>query len=397
MARCIGYKEMRNMSKKNDLSGRLPVFEKPLEIVRPTFPPLDAAISRFVDCLASGMVTNNSRWVVEFEKRLTDWLGVPALAFSSGQAALMTMLKAAGVEGGEVVVPSFTFSATPHAIVWAGATPVFADMRDDMTFGIDPDDAERKISERTKAILGVCPYGIACDYAALEELGRRRGVPTLVDSAAAFGTRVGGRLTGGFCDAQIFSFHATKAFNTMEGGALCSSDPDILERAKAVRNFGQSEGDCALAGLNGKMTEICALIGIEQLTVFEAAIAVRRRAAARIAAGLRPIKGIEAPLDPLGQKPVWLYLPVIIDAELFGAGRDQVAEMLEAENLRVRKYYSPACHELAVYHGSANLPVAERIARGVIALPIYNDMTDTECDGIIEAFHRAALGVRADA
>ena len=388
---------MKRMPEKKCLGGRLPVFEKPLEIVRPTFPSLDLAISRFSDCLASGMVTNNSRWVVEFEKRLTDWLGVPALAFSSGQAALMTMLRAADVEGGEVVVPSFTFSATPHAVVWAGATPVFADMRDDMTFGIDPDDAERKIGERTKAILGVCPYGIACDYAALEELGRRRGVPVLVDSAAAFGTRVGGRLAGGFCDAQIFSFHATKAFNTMEGGALCSSDPDILERAKAVRNFGQSDGDCAFAGLNGKMTEICALIGIEQLTVFEAAVSVRRRAAARIAAGLRPIRGIEAPLDPPGQKPVWLYLPVMIDTELFGAGRDEVAEMLEAENLRVRKYYSPACHELAVYRGSANLPVAERTARGVIALPIYNDMTDTECDGIVEAFHRVAAGIRADA
>ena len=388
---------MKRLPEKKGPGGRLPVFEKPLEIVRPTFPPLDVAMSHFKDCLASGRVTNNSRWVVEFEKRLTDWLGVPTLVFSSGQAALMTMLKAAGVEGGEVVVPSFTFPATPHAVVWAGATPVFADIRDDMSFGIDPDDAERRISERTKAILGVCPYGIACDYAALEELGRRRGLPALVDSAAAFGARVGGRLAGGFCDAQIFSFHATKAFNTMEGGALCSSDPDILERARAVRNFGQSDGDCAFAGLNGKMTEICALIGIEQLAVFEAAIAVRRHAAARIAAGLGPIKGIEAPLDPPGQKPVWLYLPVIIDAELFGAGRDQVAEMLEAENLRVRKYYSPACHELAVYRGGAHLPVAERIARGVIALPIYNDMTDTECDGIVEAFHRVAAGVRADA
>ena len=388
---------MKRMPEKQCPGGRSPVFKEPLEIVRPTFPSLDLAISRFSDCLANGMVTNNSRWVVEFEKRLTDWLGVPALAFSSGQAALMTMLRAAGVEGGEVVVPSFTFSATPHAVVWAGATPVFADMRDDMTFGIDPDDAERRIGERTKAILGVCPYGIACDYAALEELGRRRGVPVLVDSAAAFGTRVGGRLAGGFCDAQIFSFHATKAFNTMEGGALCSSDPDILERAKAIRNFGQSDGDCAFAGLNGKMTEICALIGIEQLTVFEAAVSVRRRAAARIAAGLGPIRGIEAPLDPPGQKPVWLYLPVMIDTGLFGAGRDEVAEMLEAENLRVRKYYSPACHELAVYCGSANLPVAERTARGVIALPIYNDMTDTECDGIVEAFHRVAAAVRADA
>lgn len=386
------------MADQTQLHKRPPVFEKPLEIVRPTFPPMGTVMARFADCLASGQVTNNSRWVVEFERQLTEHLNVPTIVFSSGQAALMTMLRAADVESGEVIVPSLTFAATPHAVVWAGATPIFADAKDDMSFTIDPEDVERKITDRTVAIMAVDAYGVACDYAALEEIGRRRGLKVLIDSAASFGTRVGGQLTGGFADAQMFSFHATKGFNTMEGGALCSNDPTLMEKAKAIRNFGQADGDCTVAGLNGKMMEICALIGLEQLTSFESMVAVRRRAASRMAQRLAEIPGVFAPFDPPGQEPIWLYLPVLIDPVLFGASRDQVAEMLSAENVRVRKYYSPPCHELSVYCGPTleKLPVAERIARTVVALPVYNDMTDFECDGIIEAFRRIAACLRPD-
>jgi dTDP-4-amino-4,6-dideoxygalactose transaminase len=346
----------------------------------------------FAQSLTTGQVTNNGPWVVKFERLLEDYLGVPTLVFSSGQVALMTTLRAAGITGGEVIVPSLTFAATAHAVVWNGAEPVFADVKDDMSFTIDSADVEARITDKTVAILSVDPYGIACDYDALVAIGRRHGLRVLVDSAPSFGTIVGGRRTSGFCDAQIFSFHASKAFNTMEGGCLCSHDNELIERARAIRNFGQgAEGDCAIAGLNGKMMEICAIIGIEQLKSFEAAAATRRRSAKHISDGLSEIDGVIVARAPAGQEPIWLYLPVVIDPELLGCDRDRATDLLGRQNLHVRKYYSPPCHRMAVYAAmrrQPSLPISERLAGSVIALPIYNDMTADECDGIVEAFRR---------
>ena len=172
-------------------------------------------------------------------------------------------------------------------MTWCGATPVFAEIRDDQSFVLDPSDVERKITDRTVAILSVDAYGIASDYDALDELGARHDIRVLYDSAPSFGTRVRGKVVGGHGDAQIFSFHATKAFNTMEGGCLCSQDGALLDRARSIRNFGLvASGDSPFAGINGKMMEICALIGIEQLKTFDAAAAVRRRSAERMRRGL---------------------------------------------------------------------------------------------------------------
>lgn len=375
------------------------MFERPLNIVRPTFPSEETFLPAFRDALATGQVTNNSRWVVEFEQKLEQYLGVPTIVFCNGQIALMTMLKAAGVEGGEVIVPSFTFAATPHAIRWCGAEPVFAEIADDGSMCLDPDDVQRRIGPRTVAILGVDAYGIACEYAALSAIGRRNGLKVLFDSAPSFGTRVDGRLVGGFGDAQMFSFHATKAFATMEGGCLCSNDQKLINRAKEIRNFGQGpDGDCVEAGLNGKLMEISALIGLEQLKTFEQAATVRRRAAQRIGSGLSQIPGLKIGKAPANQAPIWLYLPVLIEKNLFGLDRDQAAGVFKKENLLVRKYYSPACHHLRTYRTAEGLsmPRTEAAASSVLALPIYNDMTDEECDGVVRVFrdvHEAAAEI----
>ena len=385
---------MTDHTRRSKPADRAPTFATPMQIVRPTFPPLDRALERFGRSVAGGQVTNNGPWVREFERRLEAYLGVPTLVFSSGQAALMAMIRAAGIDGGEVIVPALTFSATPHAVLWAGAEPVFADIKDDLSFGLDPADVERRITDRTVAILAVDPYGIACDYEGLSAVATRHGLKLLVDSAPAFGTTVGGRSIGGFGDAQIFSFHATKAFNTMEGGCLSSSDETLIERARTIRNFGQgAAGDCSEAGFNGKMMEICALLGIEQLGAFDAAVATRVHAAARMATGLRGIGGLEVARAPAGQQPVWLYLPVIVEPAVFGGDRAAASALLARENLNVREYYSPACHLMSVYATrrlQPALPVAEHAARNVLALPVYNDMTDDECDGVVEAFRRAA-------
>jgi dTDP-4-amino-4,6-dideoxygalactose transaminase len=363
------------------------ILRPPLQIVRPVFPDASRLLDAFGEALKSGQVTNNGRWVREFERQLADYLGVPTLAFCNGQLALMTMLRAAGIESGEVVVPSFTFAATPHAVRWCGAEPVFADIDPD-TLCLDPGDVESRITPRTVAILGVDAYGLCCDYRALAEIGQRHGLRVLYDSAPSFGARVGGRLVGGFGDAQIFSFHATKAFATMEGGCLCSHDNGIIERAQAIRNFGQgADGDCREPGINGKLTEICALIGIEQLKTFDRTAERRRHAVRRMREKLEGIPGLTVAAAPVNQDPIWLYLPVVIDASAFGVDRDGAAALLERQGLYVRKYYSPPCHQMSAYGAARGqrLPVTEHTAANVLALPVYNDMTDAECDRIVLA------------
>jgi dTDP-4-amino-4,6-dideoxy-D-glucose transaminase len=369
-----------------------PVFSTPLNIVRPVFPSIKSFQTQFASALQSGQVTNNGPWVVEFERQLEAYVGVPTLVFSSGQAALMAMVKAAGIEGGEVILPSFTFPGTLHAVTWCGATPVFAEICSAQSFVLDPRDVERKVTDRTVAILSVDPYGIASDYEALDDVGARHGISVLYDSAPSFGTKVNGRSIGGYGDAQIFSFHATKAFNTMEGGCLCSHDSALIERARSIRNFGfVASGDSPFTGINGKMMEICALIGIEQLKTFDAAAAVRRRSAERIRRGLEMLPGLKIGQAPANQEPIWLYLPVVVENAAFGCNRDELADRLARENLFVRKYYSPPCHHLSAYMAvgpKVDLPATEHAAYNVLALPIYNNMIDEECDGIIEAFTR---------
>ncbi|MBC9875795.1 DegT/DnrJ/EryC1/StrS family aminotransferase [Bradyrhizobium sp. INPA01-394B] len=374
-----------------------PRAESPLHIVRPRFPRTEQFLAAFERALETGQVTNNSRWVVEFEARLSEYLGVPTLVFCNGQIGMMAMLRAAGIAGGEVIVPSFTFSATPHAIRWVGAEPVFADIVDDMTMRLDPDDVERRITDRTVAILAVDVYGVASDYASLARIARRNKLKFLVDSAPSFGTRVDGRLVGGCADAQMFSFHATKAFATMEGGCVCSHDPELLARVKAMRNFGQVDGaDCHEAGLNGKMLEISALIGLEQLKTFELAVATRRRAVERMRIGLSRIPGLRVGREPAGVQANWLYLPVVVDADDFGLDREALASALETHNVFVRKYYSPPCHHMTAYSAQreVKLDVTERVAYNVIALPVYNDMTDEECDRIVAAIQRVRQSVQ---
>ena len=371
--------------------GGTPLAERPLHIVRPSFPKLETFADKFRIALLSGNVTNNGPYVQEFESLLARYMRVASVAVcNNGESALTLMIRAAGIDSGEVIVPSYTFCGTPHAVQWCGARPVFADI-DPNSLCLDPADAELRITRNTKAIVPVDVYGIACDYSALDYLGKKHGIPVLYDSAPAFGTEVEGKPIGGFGDAQIFSFHATKAFTTMEGGCVASRDKQLIDRVSTLRNFGQDTGpDCSEPGVNAKMPEMCALIGIEALKGFQKIVDWRNQIAARYRESLSAIPGLSFAIPSPNQKPVWLYFPVVIDPQRFGVDRNALAQALAAENLFARKYFELPCHHMKAYadQGAIKLPATEAVAYNVVSLPIYNDMALDECDLFIEGIRR---------
>jgi dTDP-4-amino-4,6-dideoxygalactose transaminase len=358
----------------------VPIPSVRVPLVRPTFPTLDTFQEAFAKCLDSGKVTNNGEHVQEFERRLTEYLGAPTIVFSSGTAALMCLLRAIRNETQsarrEVIVPSFTFPATINAILWAGATPVFVDIRGDR-LTIDPAAVRRAVTEQTLAILGVDAYGLCCDYDVLSEIAWSAGAAIVYDSAPAFGSMWQGKLTGTQGHGQIFSFHATKPFSTMEGGALCSRDPNILAEARRLRNFGLSAlNEHVSAGINGKMMEVCAIIGIWNLLAWTHTAAERADVAELLSHRVR-MRGLQPIAAPEEQSPIWTYLPVLVDEKKFGLNRDQLHSVLRFHGVETRSYY-PACHKSAPVRVEKPLPVTEDVANRVLAFPVLNDMTSEE-------------------
>ena len=358
------------------------------EIVRPRFPELTSFDARFGTALHRGQVTNGGKYVRQFEQKLTDYLGVPALAFNNGQTALIAMLMAAGIKpGDEVVLPSFTFCGTAAAVAMLGAVPVFAEI-DPKTLTLDPVDAESRITDKTIAILGVDVYGIACDYNAFTNMTFRHDIWALFDSAPAFGSMVDGQPIGRYGDAQIFSFHATKPFSTMEGGCLASPSPDFIERAGYIREFGQDgQREVVSVGLNGKMTEVQALVGLERFKQWNAAGYHQQR---QYKVGvyrylLSEIPGVRTIYDQEGQWPIWLYCPILVN------NRDAVLKRLHERGVMARTYYAPCLHQTPAFKRYARgpLPISEEIGQQIIALPCYSDLTDGEMHTIVKAVQEA--------
>lgn len=362
--------------------------------MRPTFPPLESISDRFSVALKSGVVTNDGPAVREFEAALTAHLGVETICFSSGMAALVAMLMVEGVEGEEVICPSLTFCATPHAIRLAGGKVVFADINPD-TLTLDPFDVASKFTSQTGAVLGVDVYGICCDYESLNNVTGPYGVGLLFDSAPAFGSQVYGKPTAGHGRAQILSFHATKPFAIGEGGALCSTDPLFISHARKIRNFGLPNPPDTLwpiIGFNGKMQEVNALIGLEQMKSMYKLLPVRTAAQTALHAALHRLPGVTAIVPPVHQVPIWTYYPILIDEAEFGMSRDAVMVALERRGIMTRRYYE-ACHLHESYTAErTSLPVTERVSAQVIALPLYSDMTEYEVDRIAVAIREIRAG-----
>jgi dTDP-4-amino-4,6-dideoxygalactose transaminase len=373
------------------LLGGRPAFETKLDIVRPVLPGVEALQGRLAAAMRTGQVTNMGVHSRELEARLAAYVGTKHCAvFCNGEAALIAMLQAARLpRGAEVVTTAYTFSGTAHAIVWNGLVPVFADI-DPGTWTLDPADAERRITPRTAAILAAPLYGNPCDNEALAEVARRNKVRLFFDSASGCGSRYAGRPLGGFGAAEMFSFHATKVFLTMEGGAICTDDASLYEAACMIRNFGKNgrEADCDYVGFNGKMTEICALVGLELLPGLDDVATHRNRVAERYRDRLAGLPGLRHQAVYPKATSSWLYYQFLVEEDAFGLTRDELISALTAENVAARRFLFPCNHQLSCYRclgAPPSLPVAEYVAGHSVALPVYSDMTMDEVDGVAAA------------
>jgi dTDP-4-amino-4,6-dideoxygalactose transaminase len=288
-----------------------------------------------------------------------------------------------------VLTTPFTFPATPHALSWSGITPVFCDI-EPVTLNIDPAAVERAIGGRTTGILAVHVYGNACDVNALQRIADRHGLKIIYDAAHAFGARVDGRPIATFGDATMFSFHATKLFHTAEGGALACRDAALKARVDDLRNFGIHGPDAVEAiGLNGKMTELQAALGLCVLEYLAGELARRRRLLTCYRDRIAPVEGLSWLHESIGDYSSCQYAVIRVDEAVFGCSRDTLHEALKEFNVFTRKYFSPLCAEYDCYRhlpsaSPANLPVATRAVREVLCLPLYGALTESDVERICD-------------
>lgn len=373
--------------------GGTPVFTNALGIVRPLLPPLASIQDRLEGAMASGQMTNNGRYVRELESRLIDFFGVKhAISVSNATLGLMILAKALGEEG-EIILPSFTYSATSHAVIWAGLQPIFADILPD-TYTVDPDSVAKLINAKTIAIMGVHIYGHACEIDELQSVADEHHLPLVFDAAHAFGSRYKGQRIGSFGRVEVFSFHATKIFPVGEGGVITTKDDELADRLRLLRTFGDpGTENTRLPGLNAKMQEFNALIGLENLKVIDQHIEHRRGIARYIQSELSDLPGITFQAQHPYAYSNYQNFSLLVDKDLFGLDRDQLFLTLKAENVGSRKYFYPPVHKHDVFAGASDakrceLAVTEDVADRVLCLPFYSDMTESLAKDLCNAIKR---------
>lgn len=355
-------------------------FPEPILVTRPSLPPLEDYARRLEEIWRSQWLTNFGAQHQELEGRLVEHLGIESLELvSSGTAALLLALKALGLEKGEVLTTPFTFPATVHSLVWCGLEPVFCDVEEE-TLTLDPERASGLINDRTVAILGVHVYGTPCDTARLGDLARAHGLAVLYDAAHAFGVRRRGRSILLESDASILSFHATKLFSTAEGGAAFLRDEEVRERFRLLRNFGIVDEETVVApGINAKLSEVHAALGLLQLDRVSDEIAGRRALAEVYQRELAGLPGLRILRGRTEVDSNHAYFPILVDEDRFGLDRDALYYALHEFNVFPRRYFHPLCSDYPCYASLPSaarerLPVASRAASRVLCLPIYGSL-----------------------
>jgi dTDP-4-amino-4,6-dideoxygalactose transaminase len=346
----------------------------PLHVGCPNIGSREALLGRIGVMLDRRRLSNNGPLVQEFEKRISEFLGVKhVVAMCNATVALEIASRALNLHG-EVIVPSYTFIATAHALQWQEITPVFCDM-DPATHNIDPTKIERLITPKTTGILGVHVWGRGCDTEAIEEIAAKHKLKVMYDASHGFGCSKGGRMLGSFGECEVFSFHATKFLNCFEGGAVVTNNDDLAEKMRLMRNFGFKGFDTVIyLGVNGKMSEVHAAMGLTNLEAVEDIIAINRRNYEAYRKGLADVAGISViDYDP-AERDNYQYVVIEVDPEVCSRNRDEIVEALHAENVIARKYFWPGCHKMEPYlslqpNAGLLLPETERIAARVIVLP----------------------------
>ncbi|MGH8396979.1 MAG: DegT/DnrJ/EryC1/StrS family aminotransferase [Gammaproteobacteria bacterium] len=379
---------MKAIRSKADLAinGAPPAFTEPLHVGRPNIGDRATFLQKVNQVLDNYWLTNNGPMVQEFEKRIASYLGVKhCVAMCNGTIALEIAIRALGLEG-EVIVPSWTFVATAHALYWQGITPVFADI-DPVTHNLDPDAVCRMITPRTTGIIGVHLWGRATPINELQAIADEHGLKLMFDAAHAFGSTYKSKAIGQFGSCEVLSFHATKAFNTMEGGAVTTNDDKLAEAMRLMRNFGfQGYDNVIHPGTNGKMIEVCAAMGLANLDGFDEIIAVNRCNHVAYKQALSNIPGISLLDYDTAERNSYHYIVAEVGADC-AANRDDIISALHAENILARKYFWPGCHGMKPYrdlfpHTDLVLPNTLRVAEKVIVLPNGTSITTTDVGSI---------------
>lgn len=354
--------------------GGAPAFAETLHVGRPNVGNREALMTRINDLLDRRWLTNNGPFVQEFEQRIAKLVGVKhCLAMCNATIALEIAIRALGLTG-EVIIPSFTFIATAHALQWQEITPVFCDI-DPATHNISPAHIEQLITPRTTGILGVHLWGRACDVEALAEICRRRRLKLLFDAAHAFGNSHQGRMIGGFGDAEVFSFHATKFFNTFEGGAVTTNDDELANKMRLMQNFGFAGYDNVIyVGTNGKMSEVSAAMGLTSFESMDEFIAVNRRNYERYKRETADIRGIKLVAYDERERGNYQYIVFEVDRTQTRISRNDLIKILSAENVIARRYFYPGCHRMEPYrsyypHAGLMLEETEAISERLLVLP----------------------------
>lgn len=373
-------------------------FDEPIYVTRPLLPPLEALHSRLEEVWSARWLTNDGEQHNRLRRTIREYLDVPEVSlFNNGTIALLAALRALGVSG-EVITTPFTFPATPHAVSWSGAVPVFCDI-DPVRLTIDPARVEASITSKTSAILAVHVYGVPCDVVALQAIADRHGLKLVYDAAHAFGTRINGVGVGNFGDASMFSFHATKLFHSAEGGALTCASPATREAFDHLKNFGiLNQEEVGEVGINGKMNELQAALGLAVFECMPEELRRRRAIIARYRERLAGIAGLALITEPAGVESSCQYLVVRISGKEFGCSRDVVFERLKQYNVFARKYFYPLCTSYECYRDLPTSapglqPVATEAAAQVLCLPLYGTLAlasvDAICDMIREIQEQA--------
>jgi len=389
---------MKRIQKAADLAinGAPPLFDEALHVGRPNIGNRARFLARTNDLLDRGWLSNNGPLLQEFEQRVSEYLGVThCIAMCNGTIALEIATRALGLKG-EVIVPSYTFVATAHALQWQEITPIFADI-ESTTHNLDPRAVLRMITPRTTGIIGVHLWGRSAPTTELQALADDHGLKLLYDASHGFGCSVAGRKLGSFGACEVFSFHATKFFNTFEGGAIVTNDDVLAEKVRLMRNFGfAGYDDVIYPGTNGKMTEVAAAMGLTNLEDLDVFVRINHRNYRQYRDGVGRIDGLDMLHYDEHEQNNYQYIVLEVSPE-FPVTRDEVVRALHAENVLARKYFWPGCHNMEPYRSyypNAGLILTNTrlVADRVIVLPNGSSINEAQIASILSVL--TVLGVK---